>query len=82
MQIGLRYLAYYQESRGRADVGKLNSTLAALEKRIALLEQVSEKLPEQLAKTLAPGALLRRSSVTQRALKLFDAVGKRTLRKR
>lgn len=82
LPLGLRYLAYYQESRGRADVSKANAALSALDKRLASLEQESERWQGQLVKALEPTGLLRRASVTHRALKLFDAVGKRALRKR
>jgi len=81
MPIALRYLAYYQENRGRAELGKLTGTVTALDKRISGIERQGEKLQEQLLKTFERIGVLQRSSVAYKALKLLGSVRKGALKR-
>jgi hypothetical protein len=78
LPIALRYLAYYQEGRGRAEQGKLSASLTGLEKRVG---ELGEKLHDPLRKVVERVDALQRLSVTHQALRLFGTVRKRALKR-
>ena len=78
LPIALRYLAYYQEGRARAEQSKLSASLAGLEKRVG---ELSEKLQDPLRKVAERVDALQRLSVTHQALRLFGNVRKRALKR-
>jgi len=78
LPIALRYLAYYQEGRARAEQGKLNASLIGLEKRVG---ELGEKLQDPLRKLVERVGTLQRVSVTHQALQLLGHVRKRALKR-
>jgi predicted RNase H-like nuclease (RuvC/YqgF family) len=78
----LRYLAYMQDVRARADVGRLSPQLNALDRRVAELEKPISVLREQAEnlKLRERKSAKRQLSVTQKAWKLAREVKKRAFK--
>jgi hypothetical protein len=78
----LRYLAYMQDARARADVGRLSPQLNALDKRLAELEKPISVLREQAEslKLRERKGGKRPLTVTQKAWKIAREVKKRAFK--
>jgi hypothetical protein len=83
-ELTLRYLAYMQDVRARAELGRLSPQVNALEKRVAemekLLTSMAPKASGDAAKLPGRKSEKRPLSVTQKAWKLAREVKKRAFK--